>query len=59
MPFAAMQMDLENIMPCEKNQKDKCCMTLLMCGIQRIIPVNVYAKKQTHRLPNQKIMKQK
>ena len=25
MPFAAMQIDLENIMPCEINQKDKCC----------------------------------
>ena len=53
MPFAAMQMDLENIMLCEINQKDKYCMTLLICGIQKIIPVNIYAKKQTHRCRKQ------
>ena len=51
MPFAAIWMDLEIITLSEVRQteKDK-YMILLICGIQKIIQMNLYVKqKQTHR----------
>ena len=51
LPFVARWMDLENIRLSEISQteKDKCCVTPLICGIKKKKPqINVYAKqKQT------------
>ena len=49
LPFAAMWMDLENIMLSEMSQteKDKQCMTSLICGIKEIKQTNVYINKET------------
>ena len=51
LPFAAVWMDLDNIMLSEISQteKDKYCMISLIYGILKIIQTNVYVKqKQTH-----------
>ena len=53
LPFAATWMDLEIIILSEVSQaeKDKYYMISLICGIQKIIQINLFTKqKQTHRL---------
>ena len=55
MPFAALQMNLENIILSEavKSEKEKCSMTSLMCGIKKKkkIQMNLLTKqKATSRL---------
>ena len=50
--FAATWMDLENIILSEKSQteKDKYCVILLICGILKMIQMNLFTKqKWTHR----------
>ena len=52
MPFAATWMDLEIIVISEVSQteKDKYYMISLICGILKIIQMNLFTKqKQTHR----------
>ena len=56
MPLAATQMDLEIIVLSEVNQreKDKYLMIAFICGIEKIIQMNLFTKqKQTHRFRKQ------
>ena len=59
--FATTWIELENIMLSEISQtgKDKYCAISLICGFQKIIQMNVYAKqKQTHRYRKQSYLYQ-
>ena len=52
MPFAATWMDLEIILLSKVSQieKDKYYMMSLICGIRKIVKMNLFTKqKQTHR----------
>ena len=54
LPSAVKWMNLENILLIEMSEKDKHCVTSLMCGIWKIIQINLHVKqKQTHRYRKQ------
>ena len=45
LPFAATRMDLENII-LNESEKDKYYMISLICGISKIIQMNLYTKQK-------------